>query len=311
MRLPHHPLHHGPTMPEHFTPTIRELEAFCELARAGTTHLAARRLNLSQTAVSRSIRGLEDRLGVALYLRDRQRMTLTDAGRALLPKARDLLTDLNAAAVGVMAFGGQSTVLRMAVLPSFGRSWLIPRLGGFLSAMPGTSVDMAARLDPVDFATDPFDLAIQRSQHRAEAANHIHLLDETLVPVAAPALAPGGRLSDTDLLGLPLLQQTTRPTLWLDWFRHADLDSRRILRGARFDHFDMVIDAAMAGLGVALVPEVLARAPLADGRLIRASVREMETGQAYTLIYPDRSGDMPQFRRFRAWIQAELAGIWA
>ncbi|MGR3323613.1 MAG: LysR family transcriptional regulator [Pseudooceanicola sp.] len=298
-------------MPESFLPTIRELEAFCELARSGTTHLAARRVNLSQTAVSRSVRALEDRLGVALFMRARQRMILSDAGRAFLPKAQALLADLNAAAVGVMAFGGQQALLRMAVLPTFGRAWLIPRLGAFLSAAPGTSVDVAARLAPVDFTTEPFDLAIQRSQHRSGAANHMHLLDETLVAVAAPSLAGRGTLDESDLLSLPLLQQTTRPTLWLDWFRHARLDNRRILRGARFDHFDMVIDAAIAGLGVALVPEILARAPLDEGTLIRASTREMETGQAYTLIYPDRAESMPEFLRFRSWIRAELEGIWA
>ncbi|MGH1423355.1 MAG: LysR substrate-binding domain-containing protein [Pseudooceanicola sp.] len=298
-------------MPEHFIPTIRELEAFCELARSGTTHLTARRVNLSQTAVSRSIRTLEDRLGVSLFLRERQRMTLSDAGRAFLPKAQALLVDLNAAAVGVMAFGGQSTVLRIAVLPTFGRAWLIPRLGTFLSAAPGTSVDVAARLSPIDFRNDPFDLAIQRSQHRSGDAHHLRLLDETLVAVASPSLVGQKVLSDQDLLTLPLLQQMTRPTLWLDWFRHAQLDPRRILRGARFEHFDMVIDAAIAGMGVALVPEVLTREPLRQGKLIRASQREVESGQAYTLIYPDRSESMPQFIRFRAWIRAELEGIWA
>ncbi|MDF1856147.1 LysR family transcriptional regulator [Pseudooceanicola sp.] len=297
-------------MPENFIPTIRELEAFCELAQSGTTHLAARRVHLSQTAVSRAIRSLEDRLGVALFLRQRQRMFLSDAGRAFLPKARTLLADLNAAAVGVMAFGGQSTVLRIAVLPTFGRSWLIPRLGSFLAAAPGTSVDIAARLDPVDFTTEPFDLAIQRSQHRSGAANHLHLLDETLIAVAAPSLIGPRALNERDILTLPLLQQTTRPTLWLDWFRHAQLDPRRILRGARFDHFDMVIDAAIAGLGVALVPEILARGPLQEGALIRANTREMDSGQAYTLIHPDRAEEMAQFIRFRAWIRAEIEGIW-
>ncbi|OWU86341.1 LysR family transcriptional regulator [Oceanicola sp. 22II-s10i] len=298
-------------MPESFIPTIRELEAFCELARSGTTHLAARRVNLSQTAVSRSVRALEDRLGVALFVRERQRMELSDAGRAFLPKAQDLLADLNAAAVGVMAFGGQSSVLRIAVLPSFGRSWLIPRLASFFAAAPGTSVDVAARLDPVDFAADPFDLAIQRTQHRSGDAHRLHLVDETLIAVAAPGLVGRSPLDDRDLLTLPLLQQTTRPTLWLDWFRHARLDPRRILRGARFDHFDMVIDAAVAGLGVALVPEILAREPLAQRRLVLASERELDSGQAYTLMYPERAESMPQFQRFRAWIRAEIEGIWA
>ena len=299
-------------MRKSYIPSVGELEAFCACARTGTTHAAAAGLGRTQSAVSRSVAGLEDRLGVALFHRVRQRLTLSDAGRAFLRDAERLLADLNAAAVGVMAFGGQSGVLRMATLPSFGRSWLIPRLGAFQSAVPGVTFDMAARLDPVDFDAEPFDLAIQRSQHRSAGAHHLHLLDETLVVVGAPALVGrGGPLQDAELLTLPLLQQATRPTLWPDWFRQAELDPRRTLRGARFDHFDMVIDAAIAGLGLALVPEILARIPLSQGRLALASPHEMPTGQAYTLIYPERSAELPHFARFRDWLKAEIEGIWA
>ncbi|WP_163848657.1 LysR substrate-binding domain-containing protein [Pseudooceanicola aestuarii] len=299
-------------MRKSYIPSVGELEAFCASARLGTTHAAAQDLGRTQSAVSRAIAGLEDRLGVALFHRARKRLVLSDAGRAFLRDAERLLADLNAAAVGVMAFGGQTGVLRLATLPSFGRSWLIPRLGAFQSAVPGVTFDMAARLAPVNFDAEPFDLAIQRSQHRSEGAHHLHLLDETLVVVGAPTLiGRGGPLADDDLLRLPLLQQATRPTLWPDWFRRAELDPRRTLRGARFDHFDMVIDAAIAGLGLGLVPEILARAPLAQGRLRLASPHEMPTGQAYTLIYPDRSAALPHFARFRDWITAEIAGIWA
>ncbi|WP_119838606.1 LysR substrate-binding domain-containing protein [Pseudooceanicola algae] len=294
-----------------YTPSVGELEAFCSCARAGTTTGAARDLGLTQSAVSRSIATLEDRLGVALFLRARQRLSLSAAGRAFLAEAEDLLTRLDAAATGVMAFAGQAAVLRMAVLPSFGRSWLIPRLGAFAATTPGVGFDVAARLAPVDFETAPFDLAIQRSQHRSAGAHHLHLLDEDMVAVAAPALIRGGPLPDGDLLALPLLQQSTRPGLWPDWFRAAGIDPRRSLRGARFDHFDMVVDAAIAGLGVGLVPEIIAATALRDGRLRQASTRRLETGQAYTLIYPDRSADRPDVARFRDWLSAEIAGIWA
>ena len=299
-------------MRKSYIPSVSELEAFCSCARIGTTTGAARDLGLTQSAVSRSIGTLEDRLGVALFHRVRQRLALSDAGRAFQRDAENLLARLNEAAVSVMAFGGQSAVLRIAVLPTFGRSWLIPRMSAFQSTLPGATFDMAARLGRVDFEAEPFDLSIQRSTHRARGAHHLHLLDETLIVVAAPSLiGPRQRLSDDDLLSLPLLQQSTRPTLWPDWFRHARLDPRRTLRGARFDHFDMVLDAAIAGLGVALVPEILARAPLRSGRLRRASDREMESGEAYTLIYPERSLSLPAFARFRDWLSAEIAEIWA
>lgn len=293
-----------------YTPTIAELEAFCACARGGTTIQAAQALGLTQSAVSRSISGLEARLGVALFLRARQRLTLSDAGRAFLREAEPLLERLNDAAMTVMAFGGQARVLRIAVLPTFGRLWLIPRLRGFQATMPGLSIDMAARLAPVDFDTEPFDLAIQRTQHRTSGAAHDHLLDEELAVVAAPALAAGAHDAD-DILRLPLLQQSTRPTLWPDWCRATGLDPRLALRGARFDHFDMVLDAAIAGLGVALVPEILARAALDSGALLRVLPGDFATGQAYSLIYPDHSAALPHFARFRDWLRAEIAGIWA
>jgi LysR family transcriptional regulator, glycine cleavage system transcriptional activator len=303
-------------MRKSYIPSVGELEAFCACARIGTTTGAARDLGLTQSAVSRSIAALEDRLGVALFLRARQRLSLSDAGRSFLREAEALLERLDSAATGVMAFAGQKSVLRMAVLPSFGRSWLIPRLGAFQAAAPGISYDVAARLEPVNFDTSPFDLAIQRSSHRSAGAQHLHLLDEVMVAVAAPSLiAPRlrqtGPLRDADLLEAPLLQQSTRPTLWPDWFREAEIDPRRSLRGARFDHFDMVVDAAIAGLGIGLVPEIIARAALQDRRLVAVSERRLETGQAYTLIYPERSTARPGFARFRDWLSAEIAGIWA
>lgn len=293
-----------------YTPSIPEIEAFCACASAGTTTGAADQLGRTQSAISRSIAGLEAKLGVALFVRARQRLMLSDAGRAFQREVQPVLGQLNEAAMTVMAFGGQARVLRIAVLPTFGRLWLIPRLRAFQAVMPDLSIDMAARLSPVDFASDPFDLAIQRTTHRSSGAAHDHLLDEELAVVAAPTLVRGP-MQTADILRLPLLQQSTRPTLWPDWCRAQGLDPRLALRGARFDHFDMVLDAAQAGLGVALVPEILARPALDRGDLIRALPGDFATGQAYTLIYPDQSRTLPHFARFRDWLRAEIEGIWA
>ncbi|SDI67832.1 LysR substrate-binding domain-containing protein [Salipiger marinus] len=291
-----------------YTPSVGELDAFVACARRGSTTMAAESLNLTQSAISRSLTALEDRLGVALFLRVRQRLVLSAAGHAFLPQAESLLQQLDSAAMGIMAFGGRDTVLRLAVLPSFARSWLIPRLPGFAQAAPETSLDVSARLDPVDFARDPFDLALMRSQHESAGTHAEPVLAEDLVVVAAPVLMAGrAQLSETDLLDLPLLQQSTRPTLWLDWFRDSATDARRILRGARFDHFDMVLDAAQAGLGVGLVPEIVARPALAAGTLCLAAPRRFGTGESYALIVPERSRDMPQVDAFRRWLLAEIA----
>ena len=289
-----------------YIPTINELHAFCACARTGSATRAASELNLTQSAVSRSLGTLEDRLGVRLFHRVKQRLVLSEAGRAFRREADRILADLGQAAMTVMAFGGQTDVLRLAVLPTFAKIWLAPRLKDFRALAPGVTFDVVARLEPVDFDADPFDAAIQRSDMLPADAEMTPLMEEQLVVVAAPELVAGrGGLSDEELARLPLLQQTTRPTLWFDWFRDAGIDARSVLRGDRFEHFDMVIVAAISGLGIALVPEVLAQADIAAGRLVRASERRLVVGAPYSLIYPARSAEIEGFSAFRDW----LAGL--
>ncbi len=293
-----------------YLPTINELHAFCACARTGSATRAAGELNLTQSAVSRSLGTLEDRLGVRLFHRVKQRLVLSEAGRAFRREADSILAELGQAAMTVMAFGGHANVLRLAVLPTFAKIWLTPRLKDFRARAPDVTFDIVSRLEAVDFDADPFDAAIQRADMRPADAEMVPLMDEQLVVVAAPGLLEGpdgrgGELADGELARLPLLQQTTRPSLWLDWFRDAGIDARSVLRGDRFEHFDMVISAAISGLGVALVPQVLAEAELAAGRLVLASGRRLVVGAPYSLIFPERSAGLPGFTAFRDW----LAGV--
>ncbi|MDP3340994.1 LysR substrate-binding domain-containing protein [Frigidibacter sp.] len=290
-----------------YTPTLPELQAFVQAAETGSTTRAAAALGLTQSAVSRSLNSLEARLGVRLFHRVRQRLILSDAGRAMLPGAGRILADLDAAALTVMSFGGHSEVLRIAALPTFGAIWLIPRLRRFAAGAPDVTFDMTATLEPVDFDRAPVDLAVLRGPPRPGLRSAV-LVPERLVVVAAPGLLPGGDLlEDTGLARLPLLQQATRPNLWLDWFLDAGMDPITILRGARFEQFGMVLAAARAGMGAALVPEVLVGADLASGALRLASRRSMPGRWPYALSWPERSEERASFRAFRDWLvrQAE------
>jgi LysR family transcriptional regulator, glycine cleavage system transcriptional activator len=295
-----------------YTPTLPELQAFVQAAKTGTATRAAAALGLTQSAISRALTTLEARLGVALFHRIRQRLVLSDAGRALLPDAERMLADLDRAALTVMSFGGHRDVLRLAVLPTFAALWLIPRLASFAARAPQVTLDMTATLTPLDFERDPRDVAIIRAQPPLRGAELDILIEERLVVVAAPGLLPSvGVLDDTDLARLPLLQQATRPNLWLDWFLNAGLDPITILRGARFEQFGMVLAAARAGLGLALVPEVFAAPDLATGALRLASARSMTSATPYALTYPQRSLEIAAFCQFRDWIRADASRITA
>lgn len=284
------------------TPTLPELQAFVQAARLGSATRAADSLGLTQSAISRALATLEARLGVRLFHRQRQRLALSDAGRAFLPNAARILADLDASALTVMSFGGHREVLRLATLPTFGAIWLIPRLARFAALAPTITFDISATLTPLDFDRDPRDAAILRMATPPPGLLTDILAEERLVTVAAPHLLPAAPFDDADLARLPLLQQATRPELWLDWFRGAGLAPITLLRGARYEQFGMVLAAAREGQGVALVPEVLAAPDLATGALRLASPRSMTTDAPYRLTYPARSLDLPAFRAFRDWL---------
>ena len=290
-----------PLMRHGYTPSFHELQAFVASAESGSATQAASVLGLTQSAVSRSINALEARLGVKLFHRVRRRLVLSDAGRALLRDAARLLDDLDQTALTVMSFGGHRDVLRLAALPTFGAVWLMPRLARFAEVAPEVTFDMATSLAPVDFDQSPFDFAVTR---RRKKTGDVVLAEERLVVVAAPKLLPtdGKPLADRDLARLPLLQQSTRPNLWRDWFLDAGLDPITIARGARFEQFGMVLAAARAGMGVALVPEVLVEDDISRGELRLASARSMLTDTPYLLTYPPRSEEVAAFRTFRDWL---------
>lgn len=280
------------------TPTLPELQAFVAAAESGATTRAGEMLGLTQSAVSRAVASLEDRLGVRLFHRARQRLALSDAGRAFLPEAQRLLAELDRATLAVMAFGGQAQVLRLACLPTFAAAWLIPRLAAL---PPGITVDLSVTLALPDFAQDLRDAAILRG----EAPRGLHSLvmaRETLVAVCAPSRA------GQDIAAMPLIQQTTRPDLWLGWFRDAGHDPRDLLRGPRFEQFGMVLAAARAGMGAALVPAVLAGDDLAAGRLVPAAPGARDGGDPYRLIWPDRSDGLPALAALRAIVPPLVAG---
>jgi LysR family glycine cleavage system transcriptional activator len=289
-----------------FLPPIGSLVAFECAARHESFSRAAEELALTQSAVSRQIRALEEIVGVALFERVRQRVVLSEAGRAYLADVRRSLGDLGDATHRVMGFAGTRGVLDLAVLPTFGTRWLVPRLPRFLAAHPGVTVDLAARIEPFDFAAEPFDAAIHVGQPVWAGGVLEHLMDEEVVPVGRPDwLASRGLSTPADLAGLPLLHQSTRPSAWADWFASVGVTTDAAWRGPRFDQFSMVAEAAACGMGAALVPRFLIEEELASGRLTQLFPEPLATRSAYYVVHPASKGRSALLRAFEEWIVAE------
>jgi LysR family glycine cleavage system transcriptional activator len=291
-----------------YTPSIQELRALVLCAETGSASRAAEMLNLTQSAVSRAIRNLEERLGVRLFRRLRQRLVLSDAGRALVRDSRDILDRLESSARMVMSFGDGGEVLRLAALPTFAAMWLIPRLPHFARRHPQVSIDLTAVLGPVDFEDSPFDAALQRAEFARPGSSVTPLVDESLIVVAAPALVPASETpAPQDLLRWPLIQQATRPGLWSEWFALAGAPALDRLRGPRLQHFDMVIAAAQAGLGIALLPDIFATSALGSGSLRQVSPLVLPGRWPYCLIRPEGDGESPALAAFASWLE-QVAG---
>jgi LysR family glycine cleavage system transcriptional activator len=288
-------------------PDIAKLQTFECAARHGSFTGAARELNLTQSAVSRQIKELEAQLAVPLFERVRQRVVLSGAGRRFLPEVRRLLRQTEESMLRVMS-APQGTAFSLAVLPTFGARWLVPRLPDFLGRNPDIWLNLASRSTPFDLAESSFDAAIHYGQPVWAGATCRYICREEIVPVAAPAFLARSGLSGMELLRAgPLLHIDTRPAAWNDWFALAGADDAPAHRGHRFDQFGMMIQAAVAGLGLALVPRYLIERELAEGSLQVVADQALRTENSYYLAIPVRELANPLVEQFYGWIVGQVS----
>lgn len=285
-----------------FLPNLSLLLAFDAVMRSGSVTDAAQDLSLTQSTVSRLIQTLEAQLGLELFRRQRKRLVPTEAARRYWREISAALDMVQRASMALIA-NPEGGTLSLAVLPTFGTRWLAPRLPGFLSANPGISVNLATRFARFNFDAEPFDAMICFGRDDWPGARHLKLFDERLTACAAPDfLARHAITRPRDLDGCVLLQLETRPDAWPAWFEGQDAPPPAHPNGMLMDQFSMMIQAAISGLGVALLPDYLARIEIAEGRL-RPVLRQAVAGPgSYWLAWPPSRDDLGPLRAFRGWI---------
>lgn len=291
--------------PRRFLPSISLLQAFEAVCRTGSTLAAAHDLDLTQGAVSRLIQNLEGQLGLALFLREGRRLVPTDAALAY---ARDVVKALDLISRGSMRVRSDTGggTLSLSILPTFGTRWLAPRLPRFLALHPGVTINLGTRVRPFDFEEEGFDAAIHFGTENWPSAGFQKLFDERLVATCSPDFLRAHPIArPQDLLSLPLLQLETRPTAWSSWFRQHGVESRPP-SGMLFDQFGTMIQSAIYGLGVALLPEFLAKSELADGRLVKPWGSSSPGDGSYYLVWPKVGEWYPPLQAFRSWLAAEV-----
>ncbi len=292
--------------PRQLLPSVSLLTAFEAVIRTGSTLAASRDLDLTQGAVSRLIQNLEAQLGATLFLRERRRLVPTDQALAYARDIGKALDLISRGSMRVRSNTGGGT-LSLAILPTFGTRWLAPRLPRFLAGNPGITINLGTRLRPFDFDEEGFDAAIHFGRDDWSGTGSVKLFDERLIACCAPGYLRGHPVAAArDLIGQPLLQLETRPNAWTAWFAHHGA-TERVPQGMLFDQFAPMIQAVIHGLGVALLPEFLARPELADGRLVEAFGGAVVGQGSYYLVWPSVGAWYPPLQTFRDWLVAEAA----
>ncbi|CAB3689764.1 LysR substrate-binding domain-containing protein [Achromobacter pestifer] len=284
-------------------PPLGSLRVFDAAARHEAFGRAAEELHVTHGAVSRQIKQLEQSLGLTLFERRNRAVFLTDSGRQLLTMTRTLFDQL-AAGLAQLRQPAVDAPLVLSCEPTIAMMWLIPRLPDFQRAHPGIQVHLYAAGGPVDFAAQGADIALRRNDFEWNAALHAErVCDEWTGPVCRPGVVAGA--SGDAWNGVAALGSATRPGAWRQWSLASGQPAPG-RAGAVYEHFYLSLQAAAAGLGVAIGSALMVRDALSDRRL-EAPCGFSRDGSAYFLLSPRPCGEDPRAAAFLAWLRQAAA----
>ncbi|MCS4240586.1 DNA-binding transcriptional LysR family regulator [Rhizobium sp. BIGb0125] len=293
------------TLSRKLLPSSSALAAFDSVARLGSFSLAADELSLTQGAISRQVMSLEEQLGVRLFERGARGVSLTAEGRTYAKAIGAALGEIRAASLQLMT-KTHGSVLNLAMLPTFGTRWLLPRIPDFVDSHPEITINFATRIGQFDFEREGIDMAIHIGQPDWPAAESTFLMPEMVAPVCSPAfLADHPIKSAQDIADFPLLHMASRPGAWDHWFQSLGVVMSPS-KGMRFEQFSSVAQACIAGLGIALMPLFLIEVELKVGHIVQAFPHQVRSPSSYYSVAPvSRSNHVP-VKLFREWLLGQV-----
>ncbi len=283
-------------------PPLHALQGFVAAARSGNLSRAAESMHLTVSALSHQIRGLEERLGQRLFLRNARGVELTRDGQVLFDSVAGHLDEIEHALRPFRA--RRDDVLTITLMPSFASSWLVPRLPRFLAAHPQLEIHLQSTIAVVDFARDTgVDAGLRYGPGQWPGLHAVPLFDDWLTPSASPELiARLGRPTLQTLDQFPLLGAPGGR--WSDWFAHyGGTAPKRFV--ANFDDSETLHRAAAEGLGIALGRMSLIRPMVEAGRLLPLFDERLKAEFAHYLVYPPRSEQPSGLQALRDWLLQE------
>ena len=288
-------------------PSLSALQAFESAGRLSSFSRAARELNVSQSAISRHIRSLEEELGVALFQRIDQRVSLRPAGSRYIRAIRGCLDEIEASTFDLKTGRHDSGAIHLMTPPTIGARWLVPRLPEFMSRHPQIQLKLSVKADPVDFGNAAFDAAIAFGEQPPSHIGFEQLTEGELIPVCSPRLGlrPKADLGLAELKRYKLLElgsdRSWRVLCQQNRVKSFDEDSIQ-----RYEYFDAGIQSAISGEGILLVQPFLVIEHLKNGALTLASSQKYKSESFYYFCFtrPKRISD--SIRLFATWLKEEF-----
>jgi len=296
-------------MKRRLLPSINALTAFEAVARTGSFSGAAEELGLTQGAVSRQVLSLEETLELKLFDRSRQGAKLTNAGSAYAAEIGPALRRISSATLNMITTKGHGGSIVLGILPTFGTRWLVPRLPRFFDLHPDVTLNFMTRLESRDLVQDGLDAAILVGDGSWPNCVVDPLVDEDLLPVCSPEFLQTAEIYQPgDVIKHQLLHLRTRPNAWRRWLTE-NATQPGDTPGMSFEQFGMTAQAAMAGIGIAILPVFLITDELASGRLVPVFDQTVRSDMAYYYVYPQANADVPAVRALGDWLAEEAANF--
>lgn len=287
-------------------PTFTSLLCFDASARHLNFTRAAEELNLTQSAVSRQVRNLEEFVQTDLFLRIKKRLILTDEGKSYAKAINTHLNGLESETLKIMTNTQDDVRLNLGTFPTFGSRWLIPRIHDFAKHHPEIQLNLTTGLTPFDFTTQNVDIAIQHGDGHWDDVECEKLIDETVIAACSPDLIKGrNEIEAASVLDYSLLHLQTRQYAWPEWLHAQGITTKSKITGPNFENFSMMIRAALSGLGIAIVPPLFIEDELKSGRLISPFGPAIRSKRGYYLVTPPKKLKLEKVKAFISWVRKQ------
>jgi LysR family glycine cleavage system transcriptional activator len=280
------------------------LQAFVAVARAGKMKQAAHELALTPGAVSQRIRQLEEAAGHRLFLRTRAGVELTSEGETMFAALAEPFRAIEA--VDGELGRPPSRRVTVSTTPSFAATWLVPRLAKFTGRYPDIEIAVETGVRPVDLTREPVDLAIRHGLGKYPGLEATWFVAPELIVVASPEFLKGCAplKGPADCLAFPLLHDFNRQD-WPFWFEAHGVAAPNCKKGPAFSENHLIVRAAVAGQGLALIPDIYADDDLRSKKLVKALTVNWPVQFAYYAVATSEALQKPAVRRFRDWLVEE------